>query len=108
MKKLIALLAVTLPLVGQAEPPEGQDWWACQSVAAGGLIWEKPSWRATRFNHDFRFILIGVNNTITEASAAKAMDSPDVKSFPNNLIQRHLIMKPKRSPCRFPVMRPLQ
>ena len=79
MKKLIALLAVALPLVGQAQPPEGQDWWACQSVAVGGLIWEKPSWRATRFIHDDRFILIGVNNTITEASAAKAMTASDVR-----------------------------
>lgn len=79
MKKFIALLAVTLPLMGQAQPSEGQDWWACQSVEVGGLIWEKPSWRATRFKHDDRFILIGGSNTITEASAAKAMSAIDVR-----------------------------
>ena len=78
MKKLIALLAVTLPLVGQAQPPEGQDWWACQSVKAGGLHWENGQWRSTGFNHDNRFILISDGDNITVESASKAMSSTDV------------------------------
>ena len=77
MKKLIALLAVALPLVGQAQPPEGKEWWACQSVESGGLIWENGRWRATLFNHDERFVLIAEGGGLTKASVAKAMDSPE-------------------------------
>jgi hypothetical protein len=78
MKKLIALLAFTLPLVGQAQPPEGQDWWACQSVKAGGLHWKNGQWKTTGFNHDDRFILISQGQSITLESAAKAMDVGEV------------------------------
>ena len=72
MKKLILLIALTLPLMGQAQPPEGQDWWACQSVEAGGLIWKNGQWESTGFKHDDRFILIGdTGNIVTVESVGK-------------------------------------
>ena len=74
MKKLIALLAFTLPLVGQAQPPEGQDWWACQSVAAAGLIREDNGWKTAAFNHDARFTLIADGDGLSTESAAMALD----------------------------------
>ena len=90
MKKLIALLAIALPLVGQAQPPEGQDWWACQSVASSGLKYKSGEWQGTDFVHDARFVLIadGEKNLDTE-SAAKAMfvilEPEDVTCTPADL-----------------------
>lgn len=72
MKKLIALLAVNLPLAGQAQPPEGQDWWACQSVKAGGLSWENQQWNSATFAHSKRFILIADGDGLTPESIVKA------------------------------------
>ena len=81
MKKLVALLAVALPLMGQAQPPEGQDWWACQSVEYGGLKWENGKWKGTLFNHDKRFVLIAEDGGLKKSSVAKAMDA-----YPEELI----------------------
>ena len=82
MKKLILLIGLTLPLMGQAQPPEGQDWWACQSVESGGLIWKNGQWKSTGFNHDERFILIGdEENIVTLESIAKA-----IGAFPDWLV----------------------
>ena len=72
MKKLILLVVFTLPLMGQAQPPEGQDWWACQSVESAGLHFEDGKWKLTWFNHDDRFILIGdETNLVTVDSVGK-------------------------------------
>lgn len=75
MKKLILLVALALPLMGQAQPSEGQDWWACQAVQSAGLSWEDGRWEAARFRADNRFILVARGNGITTESAAKAMET---------------------------------
>ena len=77
MKKLILLVAFTLPLMAQAQPPEGQDWWACQSVASSGLAYEGGQWKPANFSHNERFILIGEGAGVTKASAAKALGTPE-------------------------------
>ena len=79
MKKLILLVAFTLPLMAQAQPPEGKDWWACQSVKAGGLHWNNGQWKSTGFHHDERFILIGDDeNVVTLESVGKVFGTrPD-------------------------------
>jgi len=75
MRLLISLLAILLPLSASAQPPEGQDWWACQSVESAGLNWEYRQWKATTFNHDERFILIAEGDGLQKESVAKAMGS---------------------------------
>lgn len=72
MKKLIALLAVALPLVGQAQPSEGQDWWACQTVENAGLIYRSGKWESTYFSGELKFILISDGNSLTTESVYKA------------------------------------
>ena len=72
MKKLILLVVFTLPLMAQAQPPEGQDWWACQSVESAGVRFKDGKWEITRFNHDERFVLIGdETNLVTLDSVGK-------------------------------------
>ena len=73
MRLLIYLLAILLPLSASAQPPEGQDWWACQSVESAGLDWENRQWKTTRFNHSDRFILIAEGDGLQKLSVAKAM-----------------------------------
>ena len=75
MKKLILLVVFTLPLIAQAQPPEGQDWWACQSIEKAGLNFEDGRWMPKKFKPDRRFILIAGDEGITKASASKAMDA---------------------------------
>ena len=66
MKKLIVLIICNLPLMGQAQPSEGQDWWACQSVASSGLTYEGGQWKPQNFAHNKRFILIGEGDGVTQ------------------------------------------
>ena len=73
MRLLIPLLTILLPLSASAQPPEGQDWWACQSVASAGLRWEDRQWKTTKFKHDERFILIAEGDGLQKESVAKAM-----------------------------------
>ena len=75
MNTLIMLVALVLPLMVQAQPPQDRDWWACQSVEAGGLIWKTGQWSPSGFRHDMRFILISDGDNIAVESAAKAMDA---------------------------------
>ena len=70
-KPLLAILLL-LPLSGYTQPPEGQDWWACQSVASSGLQHDDGEWRATDFEHDYRFILIAEDESLNRDSVAKA------------------------------------
>lgn len=75
MKKLIALLAVTLPLVGQAQPPEGQDWWACQHVEAVGMRFDEGVTRPLFFEPDGPFVLVLSEDgkSLTNETGANAM-----------------------------------
>ena len=68
MKKLIALLAVALPLMGQAQPPEGQDWWACQSVENAGLVYRSGKLESTYFSDEHKFILVADGNSLKKGS----------------------------------------
>ena len=76
MKKLILLIAMTLPLMGQAQPPEGAEWWACQAVASAGLNWEDRQWQPARFKPNKRFILVAGDDGVSKASVAKALGMP--------------------------------
>ena len=73
MKKLCLLLSLWLPLTSQSQPPEGQDWWACQSVARSGLTYENRKWQGSDFEHDKRFVLISDGENLDAESVAKAM-----------------------------------
>ena len=74
MKKLILLVVFTLPLMAQAQPSEGQDWWACQEVQAAGLAWEGGNWVATGFEVSKRFLLVADGEGLTQHSVSRAMD----------------------------------
>ena len=74
MKKIWTLILLVTPFMSQAQPPEGQDWWACQSVAAAGLIREDNGWKTAAFNHDARFTLIADGDGLSTESAAMALD----------------------------------
>ena len=69
MKSLIAIAALLASMSVCAQRPEGQDWWACQSVAAAGLIREDNRWKTAAFNHDARFTLIDAMSQETEPGA---------------------------------------
>ena len=73
MRLLISLITILLPLSASAQPPEGQDWWACQSVESAGLNWEDRQWKTTRFKSNERFILIAEGDGLQKESVAKAM-----------------------------------
>ena len=73
MRLLISLLTILLPLSASAQPPEGQDWWACQSVESAGLIWKDQRWNPSSFTYDERFILIAEGDGLQKESVAKAM-----------------------------------
>ena len=79
MKKLILLVVFTLPLMAQAQPPEGQDWWACQSIASAGLIYELGKWEATGFISEQKFILIADGDSLSTSSVLKAGIEPKPK-----------------------------
>ena len=74
MKSLIAIAALLASMSVCAQRPEGQDWWACQSVAAAGLIREDTGWKTATFNHDARFTLIADGDGLSTESAAMALD----------------------------------
>ena len=72
MKKLILLVVFTLPLMAQAQPPEGQDWWACQSVQNAGLIYQSGAWESVYFSDELKFVLIADVSSLTTESVYKA------------------------------------
>ena len=74
MKSLIAIAALLASMSVCAQRPEGQDWWACQSVAAAGLIREDNLWKTAAFNHDALFTLIADGDGLSTESAAMALD----------------------------------
>ena len=74
MKKIWTLILLVTPFMSQAQPPEGQDWWACQSVQAAGLVWEGGNWVATGFEVSGRFLLVADGEGLTQHSVSRAMD----------------------------------
>ena len=74
MKSLVAIAALLASMAVCAQRPEGEDWWACQSVAAAGLIREDSRWKTAAFNHDARFTLIADGDGLSTESAAMALD----------------------------------
>ena len=74
MKSLIAIAALLASMSVCAQPLEGEDWWACQSVAAAGLIREDNGWKPATFNHNARFTLIADGDGLLTESAAMALD----------------------------------
>ena len=68
---------IVAPFMSQAQPPEGQDWRACQLVTKAGLNFENGRWQPKKFQFDLPFILIAGDGGITKASASKAMDADE-------------------------------
>lgn len=77
MRLLIPFLTILLPLSASAQPPEGQDWWACQSLASAGLGWKDQQWKTEGYNHNERFILIAEGDGLSKESVVKAMGSSE-------------------------------
>lgn len=74
MKKLLLTLfltaALSAPVVAQ------QITYACQSIEAAGLNWEKGAWKATRLKLNKPFFLTAVNGSLTLESVSKVLQSP--------------------------------
>ena len=86
MKTIVGIaLACLLSVSPFANSQPDKDWWACQFIESGGLIWKDRAWTSTKFTLKKPFVLVADGAGLLKLdSVANALGSDEMATTCTN------------------------